>query len=165
MLSAIRRVRQIAVGIRVAAGGSLQLHTIISLGLAVGTTGLALKYGDQAARKMGCAFLASWVTSLAVNNASTRDTGLAMFCVDSATLVYFAWVSLRSRRIWTVVAAAFMTLIVASHVATAIDFRLAINTFRLSMALWSYGILFCICFGTWSSWRERSRTPALAATR
>lgn len=138
----------------------MQLHTIVSLGLAVGTAGLALKYGDQTARRMGCAFLASWVTSLAVNNASTRDTGLAMFCVDSATLVYFVWVSLRSRRIWTVVAAAFMTLIVASHVATAIDFRLAINTFRLSMALWSYGILACIGFGTWSSRGERSGAPS-----
>jgi hypothetical protein len=67
-----------------------------------------------------------------------------MFGIDSATLAYFMWVSLRCRRIWTVAASAFMTLIVASHVATAIDFRLAINTFRLGMALWSYGILACI---------------------
>jgi hypothetical protein len=137
---------------------------MISFGLALGTTGFALKCGDQPARRLGCAFLACWVASLAVNNVNSRDTGLAMFCIDSATLVYFLWVSLRSRRIWTMVAAAFMTLIVASHVATAIDLRLAINTFRLSMALWSYGILVCIGFGTWSSWRERSRAPAVAAT-
>jgi hypothetical protein len=138
----------------------LQLHTLISLGLAVGTTGLALKHGDQPARRFAMAFLASWVGSLAVNGASIR--GPAMFGIDSATLAYFMWVSLRCRRIWTVAASAFMTLIVASHVATAIDFRLAINTFRLGMALWSYGILACIGFGTWSSWRERSGTPVLA---
>jgi hypothetical protein len=131
--------------------------------LAVGTTGFALKYGDQTARRFGSAFLTSWVASLAVSNASTTDTGWAMFCIDSATLAYFVWASLRSRRIWTVVASAFMTLIVASHVATAIDFRVVINTFRLSMALWSYGILVCVGFGTWSSRLERSRAPAFAA--
>ena len=140
----------------------MQLHTFISLGVAVGATGCAAKYGDRTARRFSFGMLASWVASLAVDNASTQDTGLAMFCIDSATLAYFAWASLRSRRIWTVVASAFMALIVASHVATAIDFRLAINTFRLSMALWSYGILACVAFGTWSSRLERSRTPVPA---
>lgn len=138
----------------------MQLHTLISFGLAVGTTGLALKYGDQPARRFAVAFLASWAASLAVNTTSIR--GPAMFCIDSATLVYFVWVSLRCRRLWTVAASAFMALIVASHVATAIDFRVAMNTFRLSMALWSYGILACIGFGAWSSRPSRSPASALA---
>ena len=142
----------------------MQLHTLISLGLAVGTTGFAFKFGDQTARRFGFAFLTSWVASLAVSKVSLLNIGLALFCIDSATLAYFVWASLRSRRIWTLVASAFMTLIVASHVATAIDYRLAINTFRLSMALWSYGILVCIGFGTWSSRRERSRASVLATT-
>lgn len=128
----------------------------------MGTTGFALKYGDRPARRFAVAFLASWTASMAVNGASIR--AVAMFCIDSATLAYFVWASLRCRRIWTLVASAFMTLIVASHVATAIDFRVAINTFRLSMALWSYGILVCIGFGTWSS--RPSRSPAsILATR
>ncbi len=99
-----------------------------------------------------------------VSKVSFLKVGPALFCIDSATLVYFVWASLRSRRIWSLVASAFMTLIVASHVATAIDYRLGINTFRLSMALWSYGILVCIAFGTWSSRRERSRASVLATT-
>jgi hypothetical protein len=141
----------------------LQLHTLISLGLAVGTTVLASKFGDQTARRFGFAFLASWVASLVISKIGFLKVSPAMFCIDSATMVYFVWVSLRSRRIWTLVASAFMTLIVASHVATAIDYRLAINTFKLSMALWSYGILACIGFGTWAS---RSPAPASAlATR
>jgi len=133
---------------------------MISLGLAVGTTGFALKYGDQPARRFAVSFLASWLASMAVNSTSIR--AVSMFCIDGAAMVYFVWASLQSRRLWTVVASAFMTLIVASHVATAIDFRLAINTLRLSMALWSYGILFCIAFGTWASRRERSRALVLA---
>ncbi len=130
---------------------------MISLGLAVGTGGLAIRYGDQTARRFGAAFLANWLASLAVDNASAMNTGLGVFCVDAATLVYFVWASLRARRVWTLVATAFMALIVASHIATAIDLRVTINTFRVSMALWSYGILICVGFGTWRAWRERSR--------
>jgi hypothetical protein len=140
----------------------LQLHTVISLAVAAGVSAAAVKYGDQPVRKIAVANLAAWVLSLAVNDHGAQGTGLALFCIDAATLAYFTWISLRSRRIWTAVAAAFVALIVASHAATAIDLRLAINTFRMGMALWSYGILACIGLGTWASWRERSRSPALA---
>jgi hypothetical protein len=156
------RLRQFPAGIRVAVGAGLQLHTIISLGLAVGTTAFAAKYGGQTARRFAFAFLACWMVSLAANKARSGNIGETMFFIDSVTLVYFVWASLRSRQIWTAVASAFMAIIVASHVATAIDFRVAINTFRLSMALWSYGILACIAFGTWSNLLERSRASALA---
>lgn len=138
---------------------------MISLGLAVGTCGLAMRYGDRAARRFGAAFLTSWVTSLVAHSQShsTQDTGLAMFCVDAATLAYFVWASLRSRRIWTAVATAFMALIVASHLATAIDLRVTMGTFWMSMALWSYGILACIGFGAWASRRECAEQQLRAA--
>ena len=135
----------------------MQLHVIISLGLAVGTTGLAVKYGDQTARRFGVAFLLNWLASLAVDTGDFQHTGLGLFAIDAVTLAYFAWASLQARRIWTVAATAFMLLIVASHLATAIDFRVTINTFRMGMALCSYVILACIGFGTWGGWRERSR--------
>jgi hypothetical protein len=130
---------------------------MISLGLAVGTCGMAVRYGDQAARRFGGAFLASWLASLAVHTGNGQTVGWVMFCIDCATLGYFVWASLRSRLIWTAVATAFMALIVASRVATTIDLRVAMDTFRMSMALWSYGILTCIGFGAWSSRREPSR--------
>ena len=136
---------------------------MISLGVAVGTTGVALKFGDQTARRFGVAFLASWVASLAASYVSPLGRHPTIFFIDSVTLIYFVWASLRARRVWTIVASAFMALIVASHVATAIDFRVAIDTFRLSMALWSYGILACIGFGAWSSRLARSRASAVAA--
>lgn len=137
---------------------------MISLGLAVGTTGFAVKSGDRTARRFGLAFLAAWVGSLVVSKLHLPGGAtLAIFCIDSATLIYFTRTSLGSRRLWTAVATALMLLIVASHVATAIDFRVTLDTFRLSMALWSYGILACIGFGAWSSRREPSRTLVLAA--
>jgi hypothetical protein len=109
---------------------------MISLGLAVGTCGMAVRYGDQAARRFGGAFLASWLASLAVHTGNGQTVGWVMFCIDCATLGYFVG---------------------ASRGATTIDLRVAMDTFRMSMALWSYGILTCIGFGAWSSRREPSR--------
>jgi len=139
---------------------------MISLGLAVATTGVALKFGDFSARRMASAFLGDWLGSLLlVDVQDVYNTGLAMLSLDGATLAYFVWISLRSRRLWTAVASAFMAIIVGSHVATMIDLRVTIHTFRLSMAIWSYGILLCLAFGTWAAWRRRGawRRQALAA--
>ena len=60
---------------------------------------------------------------------------------DGVVAALFVWVSLSSRRLWTVVVAAFQMLGVASHLATVIDHRVTINTYKLSLAVWSYGIL------------------------
>jgi hypothetical protein len=72
--------------------------------------------------------------------------------------VVFVWISMRTRRIWTVVAAAFMAIIVASHVAVMIDLRVTLGTLFIGMAMWSYGVLACIAFGTWAA--RRGRDPA-----
>jgi hypothetical protein len=135
---------------------------MISLGLAVGTTGAAVKFGDFSARRIGAAFLSDWLASLLVVDVQDAyNVGLAMLAADGVTLVYFVWISLQSRRLWTAVASAFLAIIVASHVATMIDLRVTISTFRLSMAIWSYGILACLAFGTWAAWRDR-RTAGFA---
>jgi ABC-type nickel/cobalt efflux system permease component RcnA len=76
-----------------------------------------------------------------------------MFAIDTATLGIFVWTSLEERRLWTVVASAFLAIIVGSHLATLIDFRIHMNTFKFGMAMLSYGIVGCIAFGTWTSWR------------
>ena len=138
----------------------MQLHTLISLGLATVVCGAAVRFGDHSARWNGAAFFASWVGSLLVYRINDYHTDLEMLAIDLATLIFFVWVSMRWRRIWTLVASAFMAIIVASHVATMIDLRVMINTFNLSMAIWSYGILLCLAFGTWAGWRERRRAAA-----
>ncbi|KRA56158.1 hypothetical protein ASD79_17510 [Caulobacter sp. Root655] len=138
----------------------MQLHTLISLGVAVAVAGAAVKFGDYSARRIGVAVLVAWLGSQLLDSNNAYKTDLAMLALDAATLVYFVWISIRSRRLWTVVASAFMAIIVASHVATTIDLRVTIDTFKVSMAIWSYGILLCLVFGTWAGWRERRRAAA-----
>jgi len=138
----------------------LQIHTLISLILAILICGLAMWRGDQAARWTGAAFLASWLGSQLVHRRDAYNAEFGLLAVDIATLAVFIWISMRTRRLWTAVVSAFAAIVVASHVAVMIDLRVTINTLKASMAIWSYGILVCIAFGTWTARRGRDRTPS-----
>lgn len=138
----------------------MQTHTIISLILAVLICGLAMWRGDRSARWIGAAFLADWVGSLLVHRRQTLNADYGVLAIDMVTLAAFVWISMRTRRLWTIVASAFMAIIVASHVAVMIDFRVTINTLKASMAIWSYGVLACIAFGTWAAARRHGHAAS-----
>jgi hypothetical protein len=135
----------------------LQIHTIISLILAVLICGLAMWRGDQAARWTGAVFLASWLGSQLVHRHDAYNAELGLLAVDIATLAAFVWISMRTRRLWTIFVSAFAAIVVASHIAVMIDLRVTINTLKASMAIWSYAVLVCIAFGTWTA---RRRAPS-----
>ncbi|WP_089929632.1 hypothetical protein [Caulobacter sp. UNC279MFTsu5.1] len=133
----------------------MQIHTLVSLILAVLVCGLAMWRGDRSARWVGAAFLADWLGSLLVYRRDPYNADYGILAIDVVTLVVFVWISMRTRRIWTIVASAFMAIIVASHVAVMIDLRVTLGTLFIGMAMWSYGVLACIAFGTWAAWREQ----------
>lgn len=138
----------------------MQVHTIISLILAVLICGLAMWRGDRSARWIGAAFLANWVGSLLVHSRDGRGADYGVLAIDVVTLAVFIWISMRTRRLWTIVAAAFLMIIVASHIAVMIDLRVTINTLKASVAIWSYGVLACIAFGTWSARDRRDQASS-----
>lgn len=138
----------------------MQIHTIISLILAVLVCGLAMWRGDRSARWIGAAFLADWLGSLLVHRQQVQSADYGVLAIDIAALAAFIWISMRTRRLWTIVASAFMAIIVASHVAVMIDLRVTINTLKASMAIWSYGVLACIAFGTWAGGRRHGHAPS-----
>ena len=138
----------------------MQLHTLVSLILAILVCGLAMWRGDRAARWVGAAFLADWLGSLLVYRRDPYHADYGILAVDAVTLLFFVWISIRTRRIWTVVASAFMAIIVASHVAVMIDLRVTLGTLFIGMAMWSYGVLACIAFGTWAARRGRGHAPS-----
>lgn len=138
----------------------MQIHTIISLILAVLVCGFAMWRGDRSARWIGAAFLADWLGSLLVHRQQVQSADYGVLAIDIAALAAFIWISMRTRRLWTIVASAFMAIIVASHVAVMIDLRVTINTLKASMAIWSYGVLACIAFGTWAGGRRHGHAPS-----
>ena len=137
----------------------LQIHTLVSLIVAVLICGLAMWRGDHAARWTGAVSLANWLGSLLVYRRDAYNADYGILAIDAATLIVFVWISMRTRRIWTIVASAFLAIIVASQVAVVIDLRVTLGTLLISMAVWSYGVLACIAFGTWASWRARRAGP------
>jgi hypothetical protein len=144
----------------VSSATALQIHTIISLILAILVCGLAMWRGDRSARWIGAAFLADWLGSLLVHRQQAQSADYGVLAIDIAALAAFIWISMRTRRLWTIVASAFMAIIVASHVAVMIDLRVTINTLKASMAIWSYGVLACIAFGTWAGGRRHGHAPS-----
>ena len=134
----------------------MQIHTLVSLIVAILVCGWAMWRGDWTARWTGAALLTSWLASLLVYRRDAYNADYGILAVDVLTLVVFVWISVRTRRIWTVVAAAFLAIIVASHVAVMIDLRVTLGTLFIGMAMWSYGVLACIAFGTWAAWRDRT---------
>ena len=138
----------------------MQIHTLVSLILAILICGLAMWRGDQPARWNGATFLAAWLGSLLVHSRDGYNADYGILAIDIATLAVFVWISMRSRRLWTIVASAILAIIVASHIAIMIDLRLTLNTMRVSMAVWSYGVLACIAFGTWTAGRRRDHAPS-----
>ncbi len=143
----------VTLGLSVWASSALQIHTLVSLGLATAVCGAAVGLGDYSARRIGAAFWLGWAGSLLAYGNDAYNIDLAILAIDVATLVYFAFVSIRGRRIWTLIASAFQAIMVASHVAAMIDLRVTLGTFYMSMAVWSYGVLACIAFGTWAGRR------------
>ncbi len=151
-------------GARILWAGVTLLHTYISLALAILTCGLAMGVGDTSARRIGAIFLASWIASILVYRHDPYHADIGVLAIDSLSLVGFVWVSLRGRRFWAMAACACEAVIVASHLALIIDLRVTMGTFILSMAMWSYGILLCIAFGTWAGWRARRLAHAAASS-
>jgi len=133
------------------------IQALISFAVAIAVCGLAIRFGDKPAQRVGMITLSGWIVSLIVfrNSARFADTGLML--VDGVVAVLFVWVSLSSRRLWTVVVAAFQMLGVASHLATVIDHRVTINTYKVSLAVWSYGILVVLAVAVWRHWRAQRR--------
>ena len=138
----------------------MQLHTFISLIIAILICGLAMWRGDAAARWAGAVCLAGWLGSILVYRANPYNAALGVLAVDVAALIGFVWISIRMRRIWTVLLSACMAIMVASHVAAMIDLRLTVVTLITGLAMWSYGVLACIAFGTWAGWRQGRRQGA-----
>ena len=128
--------------------------------MAVLICGLAMWLGDKAARWAGAVCLAGWLGSILIYRGNAYNADYGVLTIDVASLAGFVWISMRMRRIWTVILSAFMAIIVASHVAAMIDLRVTIGTLVIGMAMWSYGVLACVAFGTWAGWREGRREHA-----
>lgn len=117
----------------------------------------AFAKGDQPERLAMGAYLLGWLASILVQDDgslyTTWNTGL--FLLDLAMLGVFGAVIWRSRRSWSVWAAALQMVIVMSHFVYLVDLRPSYAAFYTVVNLASYGILVAIGAGTFWAWQER----------
>lgn len=125
---------------------------MISLAVALAVCAAAIRFGDTPARRIGAAMLLGWIVSLVVYRNSPRFADFGLMAIDGLVAAFLIWVSLSSRRLWTVAVAAFQLLALASHLATVIDHRVTINTYKLSLAVWSHAILLVLALAVWRHW-------------
>jgi hypothetical protein len=83
------------------------------------------------------------------------------FAIDTANLILFLLVALRSGRYWPLFAAAFQLLAVITHVASTMDRHLSAWAAITASVIWTYLILGALAVGTWNVWR--GRYPAASA--
>ncbi|MBI1684845.1 hypothetical protein [Caulobacter hibisci] len=125
--------------------------------LALAICGLAFWRGGPSASRIAIVVLGSWAASLVIFRHSRINPDVGLMVVDVLTAVLFMWESVRSRLLWTVAIAAFQLVAVVSHLAALIDLRVTINTYMMSLAVWSYAILLTLALGVWLHWRETRR--------
>lgn len=127
----------------------------ISLGIAVLICGFAFWKGDGPARFVAGVYLASWIATPFLALHDPMQPEWRVMVLDTLVMVLFVGVSLRTRRLWTVLAAACQMMSVASHVVSIIDLRINIATVVVGLALLSYGVLVALLLATFSAIRAR----------
>ncbi len=122
--------------------------------------GLAFWRGGSSEKRIAVTLLAGWAASLVMFRHNRINPDVGVMIVDAVAALIFIWESIRSRLLWTVAISAFQLVALASHVAVLIDLRVTINTYMMSLAVWSYAILLTLALGVWLHWREMRRYEA-----
>ena len=141
------------------------LTIILPPGLGVALTlaicGFALWKGGREERLASAAFLVSIAVTLLFRDQRWPALQRGAFVADSALLVTFFVMAMRTSRFWPLAAAGFQLLAVMTHVAKMIDPALQQWAYITAGVIWTYLVLVTIAIGTWNAWRGRSQ-PAKA---
>jgi len=113
--------------------------------------GLAVWRGGDDERLAAGGNLAGWALSLVLFRANSQDTQWNVMVVDSAVLVLYVWLALRSHRYWPLFSAGFVLLLVITHAARALDAGVSGWAYLTAARVWSYLALFAIGYGAWTA--------------
>lgn len=121
---------------------------------------LALLRGRDAERLATATVLLAWSLSLVAAKRISQDTQWMVLLIDAAQLPVFIWLALRTRRYWPLFAAAFKLLLVATHLAHALDPSISGWAYLTAGIVWSYLALFAIGYGSWTAPRRYAEIEA-----
>ena len=106
--------------------------------------------GDEERLAAG-GLLANWALTILVYKSRSQETQWAMLALDSALLLLYVWLALRSRRYWPIFVVGFQLLCVVTHLAHAVDRSVGGWAYITAGVIWSYLILFTIGYAAWTA--------------
>ena len=122
----------------------------------------ALIWGGTAGRVVAATFWIAWVLSLLVASHDPHRPGIQVDLIDVVVLVVFVVVSFRTRRLWTMFAAACQLDDVVSHFGGRL-LHYGISSTITATGIWGgYALIACIAAGIVTHQRELRRNAALA---
>ena len=134
------------------AWGGFALATIVCAAAAL--------WGGRTARVVAATFWIAWVLSLVVGPHGPYRPGLLIVLIDVVVLFIFVGVSLKTRRVWTVVAAACQLDDVASHLAGRL-LHYGLFSSITATGIWGgYAIIACLLAGILTHRRDLRRYSA-----
>jgi hypothetical protein len=145
-------------------------HYLIFWGVLLLTCGYALLRGRKYEQLAGLICIAASIVSLLAHspvhqrylNVETSD-----LLVDTAVLLAFVAIALRSDRFWPLWVAGLQLTISMSHFFKAIDLDLMPRAYAAAERFWSYPTLLIVFIGAWRAHRrhqeESERTNQLVA--
>ncbi len=123
--------------------------------------GMACWLGGTAERIVAATLWIAWVLSLILFVPGPKGPGMATTIIDCTVLVVFVTVSLRTRLLWTLFAAAYQVDDVMSHFAAQLS-HFQLYSHIVAAGLWGgEALLVCIVAGTIGH-RRRLKRQTLA---
>lgn len=133
------------------------LHTQLGGVLWLGVCALAVWKGGRPERLAGLALGAGWLASLAAQAGSGGPVYWPIAAIDVILLLALAGLAWKSPRGWPAWAALFQLVLVASHLAMAVDLRISPRGYVTVLNGAAYAVLACLAFGVLQTWRARAR--------
>ena len=113
-------------------------------------------WGGTAERTIAGTFWGAWVLTYVVASHGAKGPGDQVILIDTVCLFVFAAVSLKSRRLWTLIATASQLDDVASHIGARL-LHFGLYSYLTATGIWGgYVLIGCIAAGVWNH-RRRDR--------
>lgn len=98
-------------------------------------------------RRASIGVLVAWVASALVTGQPEGTVNLLVFGIDVLLAAYLTWLTLARRPLWLILAAACAVMLVANHIAFAVNFNIGDWAFLSVTYLWSAGVLLGLLLG------------------
>jgi hypothetical protein len=131
----------------------------VGLTLTIVVCGGAFWKGDREQQVAAGGVLLSWLVTLVLRDTRWIGPQWGAFGADVANLALLTVISIRTKRYWPLVAAAFQLLCVMTHVARMLDPGVRAWAYASGQVIFTQLLLIAIGVGVLNTWRATRSAP------